>query len=44
MKHVIEVLLSRRKPTLKRWTGYYMANTEKWYYAYTIESDLVFWN
>lgn len=29
---LIEVSLSRRKPTLKRWTDYYMANTEKWYY------------
>lgn len=38
---LIEVSLPRRMPTLKRWTGYYMANTEKWYYAYTIDGDTV---
>lgn len=38
---LIEVSLSRRKPTMKRWADYYMANTEKWCYAYTIEGDTV---
>ena len=38
---LIEVSLPRRMPTLKRWTGYYMTNTEKWYYAYTIDGDTV---
>ena len=37
----IERTLLRRKPTLKRWTGYHMANTDKWYYAYTLEADTV---
>ena len=37
----IEVTLARRKPTLMRWTGYHMANTDKWYYAYKIEGDTV---
>ena len=37
----IERTLLRRKPILKRWTGYHMANTDKWYYAYTLEADTV---
>ena len=37
----IEVTLARHKPTLMRWTGYHMANTDKWYYAYKIEGDTV---
>ena len=38
---MIEQSLLRREPTISRWKGYYMANTEKWYYAYTIEGDTV---
>ncbi len=40
---LIEKTLLRRKPTLARWQnqGYYMANTDKWYYAYTIDSDTI---
>ena len=37
----IERTLLRRKPTLSRWTGYHMANTDKWYFAYTIEGDTI---
>lgn len=39
----IELSLLRREPTLSRWLqkGYFMANTDKWYYAYTIEGDTV---
>ena len=37
----IERTLLRREPTLERWKGYHMANTDKWYYAYTIEGDTV---
>lgn len=37
----IENTLPRREPTITRWTGYHMANTDKWYYAYTIEGDTV---
>ncbi len=37
----IENGLLRRKPTLSRWQGYHMANTDKWYYAYTIDGDTV---
>lgn len=37
----IEETLLRRLPILKRWEGYHMANTKKWYYAYTIEGDTV---
>ncbi|MBR5749951.1 MAG: hypothetical protein IKY01_14425 [Prevotella sp.] len=39
----IEKTLLRREPTLSRWKdkGYHMANTDKWYYAYTLEGDIV---
>ena len=39
----IEKTLPRRKPTLTRWQkqGWHMANTDKWYYAYTIEGDTI---
>ena len=37
----IERSLLRREPSLKRWAGYHMANTDKWYFAYTIEDDTV---
>lgn len=37
----IERTLLRRKPQLKRWAGYHMANTDKWYYAYTIDGDTI---
>ena len=31
--------LPRRRPTISRWAGCHMANTDKWYYAYKIEGD-----
>ena len=37
----IERTLLRRKPLLTRWTDYYMANTDKWYFAYIIEFDMI---
>lgn len=37
----IENGLSRRKPILSKWKGYYMANTKKWYYAYKIENQTI---
>ena len=37
----IERTLPRRKPTIARWAGYHMANTEKWYYAYTIDDETI---
>lgn len=37
----IEETLQRRKPTLARWKGYHMANTDKWYYAYLINGDTI---
>ena len=33
--------LLRREPTLSRWAGLYMANTDKWYYAYTFDGETV---
>lgn len=37
----IEKTLLRRKPTISRWAGYHMANTDKRYFAYTIDGDTV---
>jgi hypothetical protein len=37
----IEKTLPRRVPTISRWKGYYMANSNKWYFAYTIEGDTI---
>jgi len=37
----IEKTLLTRKPTLERWQGYHMANTDKWYYAYIIVDDVI---
>ena len=37
----IEQSLPRREPTVSRWSGLYMANTDKWYYAYMIDHDTV---
>lgn len=37
----IEKTIPRRKPTLLRWSKYHMANTDKWYFAYTIEDSTV---
>lgn len=37
----IESTLLRREPTLSRWKGYYMANTDKWYFAYTFDGETV---
>ena len=37
----IEKTLLRRQPTISRWAGYYMANTNKWYFAYTIMGDMI---
>lgn len=37
----IERTLLRRTPTIPDWLGLYMANTEKWYFAYVIEDDVI---
>lgn len=39
--YAIERSLPRRRPTISRWKGYHMANTDKWYYAYIIEGDTI---
>ena len=39
--YAIEKTLPRRTPTLSRWEGYHMANTDKWYFAYTIDGDTI---
>ena len=38
----IENGLMRRKPTISRWSNFFMANTDKWYFAYRIDGDTVF--
>ena len=37
----IENTLMRRQPNIIRWKGYYMANTDKWYFAYTFDGETV---
>ena len=37
----IENGLLRRAPTVAHWQSYYMANTDKWYFAYTIDGDTI---
>ena len=37
----IERTLLRREPAISRWHGYFMANTDKWYYAYIIDGKPV---
>ena len=39
--YAIERTLPRCRPTIRRWEGYFMANTDKWYYAYTIKGDTI---
>ena len=39
--YTIENGLLRRVPTISRWTGYHMANTDKWYCAYTFDGETV---
>lgn len=38
----IETELLRRKPSISKWSGLHMANTDKWYFAYKIEEDTVY--
>ena len=37
----IERTLLRREPTISQWAGYHMANTDRWYFAYTIDGDTI---
>ena len=37
----IERTLLRRQPTITRWLGLNMANTDTWYFAYIIEDDTI---
>ena len=37
----IEKTLKRREPTMARWKGYHMANTDKWYFAYLMDGDTI---
>ncbi len=37
----IECTLLRRDPSIERWKGFYMANKDMWYYAYTFDGETV---
>ena len=37
----IEKTLQRREPTMARWKGCHMANTDKWYFAYLMDGDTI---
>ena len=37
----IERTLLRREPTISQWAGYHMAHKGKWYFAYTIDEDII---
>ena len=37
----IENGLLRREPTISQWAGYHMAHKGKWYFAYTIDEDII---
>lgn len=37
----IEKSLPRRIPVISQWKDYYMANTDKWYYAYMIDRETI---
>lgn len=39
--YMIENGLLRRAPLLPEWEGCYMANTNKWYFAYKVFDDVV---
>ncbi len=39
--YLIENTLARRKPTLQRWDGCFMAKAGKWYYAYVIDGNTI---
>lgn len=38
----IENGLLRRTPSINRWKGYYMANTDKWYFAYVFKNNTIY--
>ena len=40
MRH-IEIDLFRRVPILDRWKGKHMAHSGTWYYAYTVDGDVI---
>ena len=42
MIYKIENGLLKRKPTISRWNGLFMANAGKWYFAYRIEGDTIY--
>ena len=39
--YLIEKRWNRRIPTISRWQGYHMETNGRWYYAYTIDGDII---
>ena len=39
--YTIEQVAARRKPTISRWEKWHMAHTGHWYYAYSINDDVI---
>ena len=39
--YCIERTALRRKPTIERWKGWYMAHAGHWYYAYTVDGTTI---
>ena len=37
----IEHSLLRRQPTMKRWQNWHMAHADNWYYAYSIDGEII---
>ena len=37
----IEHSLLRRQPAMKRWQNWHMAHADNWYYAYSIDGDII---
>ena len=39
--YLIEAGLLRKIPNTPKWKGYYMANFQTWYYAYTFDGETI---
>ena len=39
--YCIEQSVLRRKPTIERWKKWHMAHAGHWYYAYSIDGDVI---
>ena len=39
--YCIEQSAPRRKPTIDRWGNWFMAHAGNWYYAYSVDGDII---